>query len=66
MPRKPLTEDERVAAWTARLILATLIALAAMYAATPADRPSLSDYLRPEGAPSSIEITMRDGWGEQR
>jgi hypothetical protein len=58
-------EEQRAAAWTARLILATLIALAAMYAATPEPRPVL-DYFTPEDGPSSIEVTIRDGWGEQR
>jgi hypothetical protein len=40
-----LTEEERVAAWTARLIITAVVLLAAMYAAIPADPPSLSDSL---------------------
>lgn len=45
MPRQQLTEEQRVAAWTARLLLAFVIALAAMYMSIPSDPPSLSDYL---------------------
>jgi hypothetical protein len=44
MPRK-LTDDERAAAWTARIILALVIALAVLYVTTPDPEPSLHDYL---------------------